>query len=247
MTSTLGSNVTGTNGQLQSTIPAGYYSGAQTAMMSDTNLIAANIKLNEVIFGVTGSLVERYGNCTDNALNAGQCSTAANRYVYDAAYGGRAANGADITTGWTNVSATTTVTRGIPDGFYSGKSVSFTDLALLPQNIKDGISNFGVTGNYVEVFAKTTASNMHRDPTTTQITLHAESSASETNYTNTDPGYRAIPKISKDDDGYHSSSPVVKVNRSASAHGGAWVFYGNSGVVESYYRDSNIAVRCVGR
>lgn len=59
---------------------------------------------------------------------------------------------------------------------------------------------------------------MHRDRETPQITLHKESIAAGMDYTNTDPGYRAVPKISKDDEGVTLAS-VLTVNRTTGATG----------------------------
>lgn len=53
--STLGGNITGANASLSTTIPTGFYNGSSTATMSDTNLVAANIKNGTSIFGVTGN------------------------------------------------------------------------------------------------------------------------------------------------------------------------------------------------
>ena len=55
VTATLGAAVSGANGELAKTIPQGFYSGAQSCTMSDTNLISGNIKKGTNIFGVTGS------------------------------------------------------------------------------------------------------------------------------------------------------------------------------------------------
>jgi hypothetical protein len=45
------------------------------------DILAANIVNGITIFGVTGTAVGPYAACTDDALNAGQCSAAASRYV----------------------------------------------------------------------------------------------------------------------------------------------------------------------
>lgn len=50
-----GGNVTGANGSLSITIPAGLYPGSSFAMASDANLVAGNIKSGATIFGVAGS------------------------------------------------------------------------------------------------------------------------------------------------------------------------------------------------
>ena len=57
MTSTAGGNVNGAEGSLSATIPAGYYSGAQTATMSDADLLATNIRSGTTIFGTLGTLL----------------------------------------------------------------------------------------------------------------------------------------------------------------------------------------------
>jgi hypothetical protein len=232
--STVGTNVNGTNGTLAMVIPTGYYTGSSFATASDSNLLPAKIVSGVTIFGVTGTASTGFSPCTDEALNAGQCSTAANRYVYTSANGGRSANcaagfngsscwtnvpnqyvtgtvGGNITT-WTNSSSTTTVDGTIPLGYYPGNSIAFTDADLLAANIKSGVSIFNVTGSYAGG-GVTLMSNMHRDKTTTQISPETEAvTNSGTAYPNADPGYRAIPKISKDDDGYTGGS-VTLVSR----------------------------------
>lgn len=57
---TLGGNITGANSSLSATITAGYYDGTTTATMSDTNLVASNIKSGTSVFGVTGSYVGNF-------------------------------------------------------------------------------------------------------------------------------------------------------------------------------------------
>lgn len=116
--------------------------------------------------------------------------------------------GANITT-FSNVSATTTVSATIPNGFYSGKVVSFTDLFLVPSNIRSGISIFGVSGTNVSFF-----SNAFRDKNTLQLSTAGEASAYAGVALPSTGGfvYRDIPKISKDDDGTTGSS-INYVNR----------------------------------
>src|SRR5690606_39683066 len=109
-----------------------------SCQFTDANLVAANIKSGTTIFGVAGSLTEAYAACTDDALNAGQCSTAPNRYV-------TATAGSDITS-WSNAGGTTTVTGTITDGYYSSKSCKFTDANLQTANIDNGDTILGVTG-----------------------------------------------------------------------------------------------------
>jgi len=204
VTETWGSNISGANAALTATIPQGYYSGLTSVTLSDTNLVSTNIKSGVNIFGTTGTLTEAYAACSDDTLNASACSTAANRYVTSTA-------GTDITTGWANTLATTSVSVAIPDGYYKNKSTSLTDNNLVPGNIKSGVSIFGVLGTLAST---SRASNTIHDVGTTQLTQKQEVS-----YPNQalPAGYRDIPDINKDDDGTNATSPVVKVNR------GAWL------------------------
>jgi hypothetical protein len=55
-TSTAGANVNGADGSLSATIPSGYYAGTETATMSDTDLVAGNIRTGITLFGVNGTL-----------------------------------------------------------------------------------------------------------------------------------------------------------------------------------------------
>jgi hypothetical protein len=131
----VGASFTGTNAALTLTIPQGYYDGTQTAAAGDTNLIASNIASGKTIFGVAGTATSAYSACTNNALNATQCSAAASSYV--------------TTTAGTNVSGTNgSLSVMIPQGFYSGTtSCSMSDTNLTSGNIMGGVTIFGVTGN----------------------------------------------------------------------------------------------------
>lgn len=213
VTATAGANVNGGNGSLTATIPQGFYSGAQSCTMSDTNLLAANIRNGVTIFGQAGNLIAAYAACVDDSLNTAQCSTSANRYV-------TADEGQNITAGWSNATASTTITADIPDGFYSGKIISFVQATLLAANIRTGISIFGVTGSYTGTFKLNMASTMYRDPATAQISLESETVTNAgAAYTNSFTGYRAVPDITTDDDGRVGLSSV---NRTAGSATGLW-------------------------
>ena len=64
VTATAGANISGANAALITTIPAGYYDGSRTLTAADTNLIAANVRNDVEIFGVTGTYVGSGGGGT---------------------------------------------------------------------------------------------------------------------------------------------------------------------------------------
>lgn len=87
---------------------------------------------------------------------------------------------------------------------------------LIAANIKGGVTIFGVSGTYTAPLSGPgiIMSNMYRDSITSQISILDESTADATlQYVTNDPGYRAIPDINKDDDGYTGGS-VAYVDRS---------------------------------
>ena len=122
-------------------VASGYYAATDLATV-DTDLTATNIRSGTNLFGVSGTLTPAASACTDNALNAGACTTAASRYVSGTL-------GTNVTGAGTNASATTTVTLAIPGNrFYDGAtSCQLTDSNLLAGNIISGKTIFGVSGN----------------------------------------------------------------------------------------------------
>lgn len=217
VTATSGNDITSwTNGTgtttVSANIPNGYYNG-KTVQFTDADLVITNIKNGVNIFGVTGSLVEAYAACTDDALNAGQCSTAAGRYV-------TATAGSDITS-WINGTGSTTVSSNIPNGYYTGKVVNLTDADLIASNIKNGVNIFDVIGTALLGFSNNAASSAYRDPgsvpaanhldnqnTSLQITLNHETTtyAGANLPTTAGYNYRDIPNQIKDDEGYLGTS-----------------------------------------
>jgi len=131
------SSFSGLEGILALTIPEGYYSGTETATAVDSNLLAGNIKNGVTLFGVTGSFAGAgaYAACTDNALNAAECSTAANRYVTG-------------TLGGAVTGANGQLTKAIPAGYYDGTtSATMSDTNLVAANLLSTATIFGVTGS----------------------------------------------------------------------------------------------------
>jgi hypothetical protein len=95
----------------------------------------------------------------------------------------------------------------------AGVAVSDDIANIIAANIVNGISIFGVTGTYIGTFGLNTASNEHRDKTQTQETLHTEVVTNAgIAYTNSASGYRAVPNVAKDDDGYTGGN-VTYVSR----------------------------------
>ena len=184
VTSTMGSNVTswsnaGSGTTVISSISDGYYQSKQCSF-EDLDLTPANIANGINVFGVLGTASGPYAACTDDVLNAAQCSTAASRYVYTAAYGGRNATcsaGLNAAACWTNaINQYTTSTAGanvngadgslsatIPSGYYAGtETATMSDTDLVAGNIRTGITLFGVNGTLS--FSHLTASSALRDP-----------------------------------------------------------------------------------
>lgn len=95
-----------------------------------------------------------------------------------------------------------------------GANKGALDSNLIASNIASGVTIFGITGTYTELNGLSgLSSNMHRNRTTTQITIQNETITNTgVPYSSNDPGYRAVPKIGKDDDGY-SGGNVVYVDR----------------------------------
>ncbi len=235
VTSMLGSNITswsnaGSGTTVSASIPDGYYQ-SKLCSFEDLDLTPANIANGVNVFGVLGTASGPYAACTDDALNAAQCSTAASRYVYTAAYGGRNATcsaGLNAAACWTNaINQYTTSTAGanvngvdgslsatIPSGYYAGtETATMSDTDLAVGNIRSGVNLFGTTGTFTGTFALNMGSTQHRDKTTTQVSVHAESTTNAaTAYTNSGAGYRAVPDINKDDEGYSGTSHTA-VNR----------------------------------
>ena len=137
---------------------------------------------------------EPYGACSEDSgiINAAQCSTSSNRYVYTDLFGGRAGNcstGGNASACWTNASnqyvssllgtavsgANGSLTATIPAAYYDGSmSATMSDTNLTAANIKSGITIFGTLGNYLGNFRALMSSGAYHDKATTQISLEAE-------------------------------------------------------------------------
>lgn len=132
-----------TPGTADQTISSGQYlSGAQT-IKGDENLVAENIKSGVSIFGVTGTL-ETGGTGTDTSdatASASDILSGKTAYV----------KGTKVT-GTISKKAAATITPGTADQtiasgqYLSGTQTIEGDANLIADNIKKGVSIFGVTG-----------------------------------------------------------------------------------------------------
>lgn len=132
-----------TPGTADQTISSGQYlSGAQT-IKGDKNLVAENIKSGVSIFGVTGTL-ETGGTGTDTSdatASASDILSGKTAYV----------KGTKVT-GTISKKAAATITPGTADQtiasgqYLSGTQTIEGDANLIADNIKKGVSIFGVTG-----------------------------------------------------------------------------------------------------
>ncbi len=135
-----GENVTGANGSKTITIPNGLYSGSTTATAGDTNLVAGNIKSGVSIFGTAGNVVQATGDANpsdvypgmtfSNSSSSGLTGTMVNN-----------GKGRTITPGTAN--------QIVAAGYWEIYNTVKGDTKLVADNIKSGVSIFGVTGNLV--------------------------------------------------------------------------------------------------
>lgn len=124
--------------------------------------------------------------CADNVLNASSCTTQPSRYVYATEYGGRTTICTDDNVGTCYISAA---------------SKAGLDSDLIADNLAGGKSVFGVTGSFYG--SGDWASAAHRNLDTAQIGFQAEiGTYAGTTSKPLPAGYRVVPQVSRDDDGY---------------------------------------------
>lgn len=120
--------------------------------------------------------------------------------------------GSNITS-WTNETGSSTLSAAIPNASYLNKSVQFTDDKLIAENIRSDVTVFGVRGTYIGSFQLNMLSTQHRNRLQIPNSLYTEATTQAgLPYTNSGSAYRAIPKISADDDGIVGIN-VIAVDR----------------------------------
>lgn len=141
-------------------------------------------------------IVVQNGVKCQEGTNSMSCVTNPNSFVYDSLFGGRSA-----------------VCDSGAEGmcFMSSSSKSIFDGALNKENIKEGVTIFGIAGEFTGEGGWT--SGMHRNRVRNAIRLQTETGLySGINNNSLPAGYRPIPKIISDDEGFLNTE-VLPVNR----------------------------------
>lgn len=130
-------------------------------------------------------------SCFDNTVTPYACMTAGARYVYTSAYGGRGDNCARNNTG---------------NCYFVNASKASLEPNLLPENVKAGVTIFGVTGSFGG--ENMWNSGAHRDQGVTPIKLSEEtqSYSGEVGTGILPTGYYEVPKIAINDEGHYDTS-----------------------------------------
>lgn len=93
-------------------------------------------------FEIDESSLAEMTECDEGVVTTTEpCVVLANKYVYDAEYGGRSTVGSDQTT------ADGSLSRVFPLGWYEGRTATVVDTDLRSTNIASGTTIFGVTGD----------------------------------------------------------------------------------------------------
>ena len=180
-------NSNGANGVLVLVPPAGYYNGTtKTVTASDTNLTVGNIKFGVSLFGVTGTAIAESGTTVSGATAADMIS---GKEAWDNA--GAKLTGTMANNGNLNVANTW------PGVGYYGATPSGAPTAA---QICNGTSVLGIAG-----LAGCPNSNVHRNQAAGGGNVMSQV-AETTTYAGVGlpGGYREVPTIATDDDGYVS-------------------------------------------
>lgn len=200
----------------------------------DGNIIAGNIKSGVTILGVTGSVTqEAHSTCTSDAQTG--CVTDANYKAAKMANfsAGNVQSGvtiAGVAGGATIESHNACTTNGVGTTgacYTTDAYKSFDYVGLTAGNIKSGVTIGGIAGTYSAAFNTLIGSGAHRNQTATQMTYAQELGLGASviwrtiTSGNTGYGYREVPLIAKDDDGYTASTnAVVKLTRPSAGQWG---------------------------
>ncbi len=130
-------------------LAAGYWSSANT-ITGDPDLSAGNIRQGVDLFGVTGTVIKAEGNATDNQVLAGRNYS----NVGGASVGTMPNNGAGSTI------VPTSTTRSLASGYWSSANIITGDPDLTADNIRQGITLFGVEGTVIRASGNATDSQV---------------------------------------------------------------------------------------
>jgi hypothetical protein len=129
------------------TVPAGYHNGSGKVTANITNLTAANIKAGVSVGGVAGTFT------SDATATAAQILYGQTAYVNGSKITGSMSNRTGHVTGQSISRSGTTLRIRPQPGYYpgdSGNSVQWNDPNWVAQNIREGVSIFGLTGTLTE-------------------------------------------------------------------------------------------------
>jgi len=137
-----------TNQGQEYTIPAGYHAGGGKVTANISNLSAPNIKYGATVGGMAGTFSQ-----TANGASAGQILSGREAFVNGAQVVGTMPNRTGHVTGQSISRSGTTLRIRPQPGYYpgdSGNSVQWNDPNWVAQNIREGVSIFGLTGTLTE-------------------------------------------------------------------------------------------------
>ena len=141
-----------TPGTADQVIPAGYHNGAGK-VVGDPDLVSANIKAGANIFGVAGKTEVVDTTETTAPASAGDILAGKVAFVNGQKQTGTVPNRTGHVTGQ-SISRNGTTLRIRPQtGYYpgdSGNSVQYSDPNWVAQNIRQGVSIFGLAGTLAE-------------------------------------------------------------------------------------------------
>lgn len=171
------------------TISAGVYLSGDQTIKGDVNLTAENIKKDVSIFGVTGSLDASGIDTSDASAIAADILEGKTAYADGVKLTGTISSLGE--TQYTPSTTNQTISAGV---YLAGDQTIKGDSRLIPNNIKKGVSIFGVTGTYDAGGSSPTTSILFKSDSYTDYldsiyTLHNNNLKSLNEYVNAGSGF----------------------------------------------------------